>query len=84
MSVSQLMRVAILVLEEPYVPLSLVKTLIERLVKENANNLDTLTTLYHITRILPNCLKATIDYHLTRSNARELLFNPYSQLEEQE
>jgi hypothetical protein len=80
MSVSQYMRLAILALEQPFVPLSLLKGLIERLVKENASNLDTLSTLYHITRILPKCLKANTEFQLARSNVREALFNPYAEL----
>lgn len=58
MSVNQFMRLTILALEQPFAPLRLIKGLIERLVKENASTLDTLTTLYHITRILPKSLKA--------------------------
>lgn len=84
MNAGQFMRLAILVLEEPYVPLPLVKALVERLVKENAAHLDTLTTLYHIARILPLSLKAKTDYQLARTNVREVLFNPYSQLEQEE
>ncbi len=78
MSISQYMRLAILALEQPFVHLTLIKGLIERLVKENANSLETLTTLYHITRILPKCLKTNIEYQLARNNVREALFNPYA------
>jgi hypothetical protein len=51
------------------------------LAKLNANNLETLTSLYHISRILPNGLKAKVEYQFTRSNVRDILFNPYSQME---
>lgn len=70
MNAGQFFRLAILALEEPYPHLPATKTLTQKLLKHNANNLDTLTSLYHICRVLPSSLRAKVDYQLARSNVR--------------
>ena len=81
MTTAQFFKLAILALEEPYLHLPATKTLTQKLLKHNANTLDTLTSLYHICRVLPSSLRAKVDHQLARSNVREILFNPYSQME---
>ena len=82
MNAGQFFKLAILSLEEPYLHLPATKTLVQKLLKHSANNLDTLTSLYHISKVLPSSLKAKVEYQLARSNVREILFNPYSQMEQ--
>lgn len=50
--------------------------------KENISTLQNLCSLYHISSIVRKCLQSKVDYQYSKSHVRDLLFNPYSHLEE--
>lgn len=77
------MKLAIISVEEPYIPFPIVKKMLESVLKESANTLSSRCALYHLRVILPNALKAKVEYQATRANTRSILFNPYSSSEEE-
>lgn len=72
-----MLRVVIFSIEEPSITFPIVKSLLRYALKQNATTLSSQCALYHIRTILPNALKAKIEYQATKSNARSILFNPY-------
>lgn len=43
-----------------------------------------LCALYHVSVILQNSLNSKIEYQTVKTNVREILFNPYEQMEEKD
>ncbi len=60
------------------------KRLIGLILKENASTLASLCALYHVSVILQNSLNSKIEYQTVKTNVREILFNPYEQMEEKD
>jgi hypothetical protein len=56
--------------------------MIGAVLKENISTLQNLCSLYHISSIVQKCLQGKVDYQYSKSHVRDLLFNPYSHLEE--
>ena len=77
MPLTSLIKMGIFCVEENYIHLVAVQKMLSHILKEHASTLASLSSLYHLSMILTGCLEAKVNYQLTRTSAREILFNPY-------
>ena len=67
---AHMQKIVLIGLEDPLVPVPLCRSLVDKVLADHANSLETLTLLYYISRVLSSCLFRKVEQQCARNEAR--------------
>ena len=71
------LELTIFSMEQPFVSIPILIKWLQVVLPETAKSLAALCHLYYLCKVTASSLRRKIEYQYDKTNARELLFNPY-------